>query len=308
MPVLVVDKPPGITSFDVLRQFRAVLGGKRKGVGRLRLGHGGTLDPLATGVLPILVGEATKISGFFLDADKEYLATAKLGTATDTEDSTGASIAQSPVPFLVETDLQRLFARFHGRISQLPPMYSALKRDGKPLYEYARAGIDVPREPRSIEIHEIELAEFQPPDQFSFRVRCSKGTYIRTLVADLGLALGTHAHMTALRRVAAGAFRIDESVSLERFVEAMRHGEKLPWISLSDALAHLPSRVLSALQADTLELGQAILGAEIALEPIQEYRLLRPDGTLLAVADLGPEGRVHTRRVFVADEQPAGLT
>ncbi len=208
--VLLLDKPGGMTSNSALQSARRLFSAAKAG-------HTGTLDPLATGLLPLCFGEATKFSADLLEADKTYEADLLFGVVTDTGDAQGAVVSTQPVCFSA-ADLDAARQGFLGEISQIPPMYSALKRDGKPLYQLARQGIEVERQPRFVTIREIELLAFSG-DRCRLRVACSKGTYIRTLAEDLGRVLGCGAHLTALRRIAVGPLLIADAVSLEQLVE-----------------------------------------------------------------------------------------
>ncbi len=199
--ILIVDKPSGWTSHDVVARLRRALGERR-------IGHAGTLDPMATGVLPVFVGRATRAVEFAAERDKEYHAVLRLGTVTDTQDSSGSILSEQPVS-VSRAQLAAALEPFRGDISQIPPMYSAIKRDGKKLYELARAGKSVPRAARAITIHELTLLEQQSERDFLLRVRCSKGTYIRTLCHDIGAALGCGGCMSALRRTMAAGFLIE---------------------------------------------------------------------------------------------------
>lgn len=208
--VLLLDKPGGMTSNSALQSARRLFSAAKAG-------HTGTLDPLATGLLPLCFGEATKFSADLLDADKTYEADLLFGVVTDTGDAQGAVVSTHPVSF-AQADLDGALQGFVGQISQIPPMYSALKRDGKPLYQLARQGIEVERQPRLVTINELQLLAFSG-DRCSLRVACSKGTYIRTLAEDLGRVLGCGAHLTALRRVAVGPLRIADALSLDQLIE-----------------------------------------------------------------------------------------
>jgi tRNA pseudouridine55 synthase len=212
--VLLLDKPEGLSSNHALQRAKRALDAAKAG-------HTGTLDPFATGLLVCCMGRATKISGAMLDADKTYLATLRFGEETDSGDLTGIVTARAAEGFAGadEAALRDVLSRFTGSLEQIPPMYSALKRDGKPLYEYARAGIELEREPRRITIYRIELLDFSGMEA-RIEVACSKGTYIRTLAQDIGRALGCHAHLAALRRTHAGPFSLDRAVTLEA-VQAM---------------------------------------------------------------------------------------
>ena len=214
--ILIIDKPAGWTSMDVCAKLRGILREKR-------VGHAGTLDPMATGVLPVFVGRATRAVQFAENGRKEYHAVLKLGVVTDTQDVTGTVLETHPVTVGAE-EVRAALGRFTGELSQLPPMYSALKVNGQKLCDLARQGRTVERRPRSVTIYELELTEQTAPDEFSLRVVCSKGTYIRTLCHDLGQALGCGGCMAALRRTMAAGFRIEEAVTLD---EAQLKGEAL---------------------------------------------------------------------------------
>lgn len=217
--VLIIDKPIGVTSFDVIRDIRKEYGTKK-------VGHTGTLDPMATGVLPILIGDATKLSDYLMDHDKEYIAVLKLGEKRDTGDSEGNIIETSKIPNLTTQEIESTLKAFIGKISQIPPMYSAIKVNGKKLYELAREGKEIERKPRSVEIYSIELLEVEKNteniiDKIKFKVNCSKGTYIRTLCEDIAEKLGTVGYMQELRRTRVGKFTLEDinkCVSLEEIL------------------------------------------------------------------------------------------
>ena len=231
--VLNVDKPPGWTSHDVVAKLRGLLKGPK-------IGHAGTLDPAATGVLPLLIGKGTRIAEYLLDWDKEYLAVLRLGETTDTQDATGAILERRPVEALAEDRIRAVISGFQGTISQLPPMYSAVKIGGVPLYKAARSGRTVSREERRVVIHRIVVTAVDGRD-VSLRVACSKGTYIRTLCADIGAELGVGGHLLRLARERVGPLRIHEALSLASLVERVSSGrwaEEL--MSLDAALSHLP--------------------------------------------------------------------
>ncbi|HZP59042.1 MAG TPA: tRNA pseudouridine(55) synthase TruB [Opitutaceae bacterium] len=210
--ILLVDKPAGCTSHDVVARLRRKLQMKR-------IGHAGTLDPMATGLLIMLVGKATRASQYLISLDKEYEGTVTLGVVTDSQDADGRVLETRPVPALTETELRANMKSFLGDQYQTPPMYSAIKIDGVPLYKKARQGEEVEREPRFIRVSAFELVRFDPP-RFDFCLRCSKGTYVRTVAHDLGQKLGCGGHLSALRRTAAGKFRVTEALPLEQ-IEAM---------------------------------------------------------------------------------------
>ena len=205
--IIIIDKPQDWTSMDVCAKLRGIFREKR-------VGHGGTLDPMATGVLPVFVGRATRAVEFAGESEKEYVAGLKLGVVTNTQDTTGQVLETHPVSVTRE-ELEEALAPFRGNILQIPPMYSAIKRDGKKLYELARAGKEVDRPPRPVTIRALEVAEQTGPDAYTLRVRCSKGTYVRTLCHDIGAALGCGGCMSALRRTEAGGFTLKDAVTLE---------------------------------------------------------------------------------------------
>jgi tRNA pseudouridine55 synthase len=224
--VLLLDKPLGLSSNDALQKAKRLYRAEKAG-------HTGTLDPLATGLLPLCFGAATKFSQISLDADKSYRATLKLGITTTTADAEGAVLQCREVKVSAE-QMQAACARFTGPIAQVPPMHSALKRDGKALYEYARAGIDVEREARRVTIHSIDIVSGQG-DDWVIDVRCSKGTYIRTLAEDIGETLGCGAHLSALRRTASGALTLEGACTLEQ-LDAMSEAERDDQLRPTDAL------------------------------------------------------------------------
>jgi len=207
--VLLLDKPEGLSSNHALQRAKRALDARKAG-------HTGTLDPFATGLLVCCLGRATKISSYMLNADKGYIATLRLGEETDSGDLTGNIVSQAPSGFqgVTQAELENVLPQFRGEIEQIPPMYSALKRDGKPLYEYARQGIELERPPRQVSIHELTLLRFDGLEA-EVSVQCSKGTYIRTLAQDIGRQLGCGAHLIALRRTSVGPFNLSDAVGLE---------------------------------------------------------------------------------------------
>ena len=235
--IVIVDKPQGWTSQDVTARLRRVYATRR-------IGHGGTLDPMATGVLPVFVGRATRGVEFFEHAEKTYDTVLLLGRTTDTQDVTGATLAEKAV-HLSPADIDRVLPRFRGDILQVPPMYSALKVNGKKLYELARKGQEVERQPRPITVFELTNLGFDGT-RLSLRVRCSKGTYIRTLCQDIGDALGCGGCMEALRRVRAGEYGIEDAVPLEKLLESETPERYLR--SLDTMFAHCPAVTLTANQ------------------------------------------------------------
>jgi len=252
--VLIAEKGPGLTSFQVVAHLRRVL--------RVpKVGHGGTLDPMATGVLPILLGEATKLTPYLQAQDKEYVATIRLGVTTDTLDVTGRVLTEQPVPALGVAAIRATLARFEGEIDQVPPMFSALHAGGRRLHELARAGIEVPRAPRRVRIDAIELLDWTPP-LMRLRVACGKGTYIRSLAADLGAVFGCGARLEALERTRVGAFTLADAVpwSALRDGDAAALGARVLPPDL--VVAHLPAVRLDPAAADRLRRGQRLIGRE----------------------------------------------
>lgn len=210
--VLLVDKPGAHTSHDVVARLRRKLNMKR-------IGHAGTLDPMATGLMILLVGKATKISQYLISLDKEYEGTIELGKVTDSQDADGEVLETRPVPELSEAQVRAALAGFLGDQYQTPPMYSAIKIDGVPLYKSARKGVEVDREPRFVRVMSFELTGFVSP-RIDFKLRCSKGTYVRTIAHDLGQRLGCGAHLAALRRTATDKFNVSQALTIEQ-IEAM---------------------------------------------------------------------------------------
>lgn len=206
--IIIIDKPSGWTSMDVCAKLRGILHTKK-------VGHAGTLDPMATGVLPVFVGQATRAVSFAESGQKEYVAGLKLGLVTNTQDTSGETLGTHPAS-VTRTELEAVLPRFTGEIEQIPPMYSAIKIGGKKLYELARRGEEVERKPRPVTIYELEVVEQTAPDAFTLRIRCSKGTYVRTLCHDIGRALGCGGCMSALRRTMAAGFTLADAVTLER--------------------------------------------------------------------------------------------
>ena len=237
--VLNISKPAGWTSHDVVGKLRRSLGMRK-------VGHAGTLDPMAIGVLPILLGKATRVSEYLMEWDKEYEAVLRLGQDTDTQDATGAVTRERPVVGITEEAIRAVAAKFIGNLQQVPPMYSALKVEGQPLYKMARAGKTVDRKPRPVTIHQLEVLSVDIPE-VSFRVTCSKGTYVRTLCADIGEALGVGAHLRQLCRTRVGPIHIEDSVSpLDVNPEfLLQENDRVLW-GLDSVLGHLPEVKIDA--------------------------------------------------------------
>ena len=286
--VLLLDKPVGPSSSAVLQAVKRLLNADKAG-------HAGTLDPLASGLLPLLFGEATKFAQFGLDSVKEYRAAVRLGIATDSGDAEGKIMERQPVS-VDASRLAQALARFRGTIEQVPPMHSALKHGGQPLYALARAGKTVERAVRSVTVHELELLE-RSEDAIHLRIRCSKGTYVRQIAVDLGLALGTVAHLAALRRTAVGAYRLDQAVALDD-LQALGEESRLAWLLPPDSLLDgLPRMDLPAKLAERFLQGQAV--------PVQAgrpgpCRVYRDAGALLGVGEAGPGNELHPVRLLAS--------
>ncbi|SEF43985.1 tRNA pseudouridine(55) synthase TruB [Thauera chlorobenzoica] len=295
--VLLLDKPQGLSSNTALqaarRLFRAA-----------KAGHTGTLDPMASGLLPLTFGEATKFSQMLLDADKTYEAVVQLGVETDSGDADGVVIATRPVAVGL-AQLEAVLARFRGEIEQIPPMYSALKRDGKALYEYARAGIELERAPRRVCIHALDLLSFDG-DRLIFRVACSKGTYIRSLAMDIGTTLGCGAHLCGLRRTVIGRFRVDEAVTLAQ-LEAAAEDDRGRLLAPVDALvAEFPALELDADAASGLLQGRVLSLATGA--PGEAGKILRVygPGGFLGLGQWQADGRLAPRRLIATGGERQG--
>jgi len=278
-----------MSSNAALQQVRRLLG-------RPKAGHTGSLDPLATGMLPICIGEATKVAGSLLAGAKGYTATISLGARTDTGDSTGAVVEQCPVPELDETRLAAALQALRGPQQQVPPMYSALKRDGQPLYKLARRGLTVDRPPRDIVISELDLLEVGPA-MLRIRVECSKGTYIRVLAEDLARLLGTCAHLTALRRDFAEPFRGEPMYTFEALQTLPGPP---PLLEADRALPHLPAVRLSAAQARARSFGQSTVVATVA---DGQVRLYDQNGRFMGLGAGSATGELRPLRLFVDQPQ-----
>jgi tRNA pseudouridine55 synthase len=286
--VLLLDKPPGLSSNNALQKARWLFNAAKAG-------HTGTLDPMATGLLPLCFGEATKFAGELLDADKTYVATVRLGVTTDTCDADG-QVLETRAVNTSEAQVQAALDRFRGEIDQVPPMHSALKRDGKPLYEYARAGIELERAARRVTIHGLAMANWRG-DAFDLEVACSKGTYVRTLAADIGAALGCGAHLTALRRTRIGDLVIAEAVTLAE-LEALEMPQRDSRLQPADALvAALPRADLDEAGTQRVLHGQ---GVRWAGEGGQRWRYYGCDGVFLGLGEIAPDGWLNPKRLIAA--------
>ena len=289
--VLLLDKPVGLSSNDALIKAKRVMNAKKAG-------HTGTLDPFATGLLPLCFGEATKFSQDLLEADKTYEATVHLGIMTNTGDTEGEAIETLPVDVTL-AQIEAALARFRGPILQVPPMYSALKRDGKALYEYAREGIVLEREARPVTIHGLELIAYEAP-MLKIRVTCSKGTYVRVLGEDIGAALGCGAHLNALRRIQVGALTLDGMITLDAL---QAHAEPLSLLAPVDALlSSFPAVALTAELAKRFLNGQRLaLGKEELAVPAELGRVRVYHGDkLLGTANLQEWSILAPERLIAA--------
>ena len=290
--ILVVDKQSGSSSNDVV-QFAKRLYGARK------VGHTGSLDPLATGVLPLCFGEATKFSQFLLSSDKVYLARIQLGVATASGDSEGDIIAEKPVPDLTEEQIESALDAFRGEISQIPSMFSALKHKGQPLYKLARQGIEVEREPRQVTVFSNELIE-RTADTLLLKIHCSKGTYVRSIAEDLGAALGCGGHVIELRRLQAGPFCEADLVTIEALEQAKETGGLDALLQpVSSAVSQWPEVQLSANSTFYVRQGQPV---QVAHAPTEGWvRLMdetgKDGGAFIGVGEIIDDGRVAPRRL-----------
>lgn len=288
--ILLLDKPLGLSSNAAVQRVRRALG-------RPKAGHTGSLDPLATGMLPICLGEATKVAGYLLDGDKEYEFTACFGQRTATGDTEGEVVETCVVPADLTAALRLVIPQYLGAIEQVPPMYSALKRDGQPLYRLARQGIEVERAARPVTIHELELLEVSD-QQARLRVRCSKGTYVRTLAEDLARSIQSCAHLTALRRTAVAPFPSGKLVSLEEVESA---ASAVPLLPPDAALPQLPAVNLDQPGAERLRQGQVVpVGdGENAAADAALVRIYGPSGAFLGIGRVEPGGhRLKPVRLF----------
>jgi tRNA pseudouridine55 synthase len=292
--ILLLDKPPGISSNSALQRVKRLYNAEKAG-------HTGNLDPLATGMLPLCFGEATKISAFLLDADKHYRSRCLLGVTTDSGDSEGRVTASSPVPALDRAAVEGVLQRFRGEIAQIPPMYSALKHQGQPLYKLARQGREIERKPRKVVIHRLELEAMEMPC-LELDIECSKGTYIRSLVEDIGRDLGCGAHVVELRRLAARPFTgpMYKIQQLEAMAAAEGHAALDRLLLPADsALPHWPHVVLDSAAAALVRQGQAVRVAGVAAAGL--LRLYSEQGAgrqFMGVGRVLEDGRIGAKRLI----------
>lgn len=284
--VLLLDKPIGLGSNTVLQSVKRLFGAAKAG-------HAGTLDPLASGLLVILLGEATKFSQLPLEADKEYLALVQLGVTTTTGDAEGEVLERNTCG-ISQDAIEPVLARFRGDQEQVPPMYSALKQAGRPLYALAREGREVPRAARRIRVHALEHLSFTD-DRLELRVRCSKGTYIRTLAEDIGRALGCGAHLAALRRTASGSFRIEQTATLNQLENGSPAERDARLLPVDRLLGELPRVDLPQSMAERFVQGQAV---QIEHAPAGPCGVYGHHGRLLGLGEGRAQGHLHPRRLL----------
>lgn len=289
--VLLLDKPLGFSSNQALQKIKWLLQAAKAG-------HTGTLDPLATGLLPLCFGEATKFANYLTDADKTYVATIQLGVTTNTGDAEGEVLSSQPVN-LTKSQFEQVCNQFVGEISQIPPMYSALKHEGKALYEYARAGVEIERKARSVTIYSIMQNTFSH-DVASITVTCSKGTYIRTLAEDIGHLLGCGAHLIGLRRTVTANYQITDAITLEQF-EAMTTGQRESvLLPVDSAIQHLPAVTLDADCTFYLQQGQPVWRS--GLLPKGLLRLYNEQQDFLGLGELQDDGKIAPKRLIVSKD------
>ena len=292
--ILLLDKPAGMTSNAALQAVKKLYAARKAG-------HTGSLDPLATGLLPLCFGEATKVSGFLLDADKDYQVVCRFGERTSTGDAEGEVIEQRPVDNISEQQLRTVLDDFLGDIEQIPPMYSAVKHKGERLYKLARQGVEVEREPRQVTIFDLDLVHFEAPTA-EIRVRCSKGTYVRTLVEDIGERLGCGAHVAGLRRLGVGPFDDTRMVTMEQLETVAAEGhyalDQL-LLPMESGLMQWPDVRLSGDAAFYLRQGQPVL---VPKAPTTGWvRLYEGDSRFLGMGEILDDGRVAPRRLMQAN-------
>lgn len=295
--IVLVDKPEGMSSAHVVNRIKRIFQVKKAG-------HTGTLDPFATGLMVVTLNRATRISRYYLGGDKSYEATLRLGSTTDTLDPTGQVVATAPVPLLTKEEILAAFSRFTGPILQKPPVYSALKHEGKPLYQHAREGRPVEKPPRPVTIHDIRLISFDLPE-IRFAVSCSTGTYIRTLAADLAQEMGSVGHLTALRRTRTCKQDIQGAMDLEALTLAREENRLAPCVlPMAAALDFLPQVTVNKALTEHVIHGKLLrmtdLGLDAPLASAPEICLLTPEGVLLAVVrpDSEDPGRFQYDAVF----------
>jgi tRNA pseudouridine55 synthase len=289
--VLLLDKPLGFSSNQALQKVKWLLQAAKAG-------HTGTLDPLATGLLPLCFGEATKFAHYLTDADKTYVATIKLGITTNTGDAEGEILTTRPVS-TNSIEFAEVCAQFVGEISQIPPMYSALKHEGKALYAYARAGIEIERAARVIRIHNIAVNSYAQ-DIAVITVSCSKGTYIRTLAEDIGNQLGCGAHLIGLRRTITASYKIEQAISLEQFEAMTSEQRQAALLPADSAVLHLPAIILNSDAQHYLQLGQAVWQSGVTAAGL--LRLYSEQQQFLGLGELADDGKIAPKRLIVNND------
>ena len=286
--VILLDKPLGFSSNQALQKIKYLLQAEKAG-------HTGSLDPLASGLLPLCFGEATKFSHYLLDADKSYRALVQLGATTTTGDAEGEVIATHAVD-VTEAQIKKVLNDFLGGIKQTPPMYSALKHQGKALYEYARDGVDIERAARDVKIYQIDFHAFNDKNQLDITVACSKGTYIRSLAEDIGAALGCGAHLAGLRRLTAGHFKLEDALTVEAF-EAMMVEQRDACLLPPDAtIATLPMVTIDADSEFYLLRGQSVWKANLNIQG--SFRIYNEQGVFLGLGEQAPDGKIAPKRLL----------
>ncbi|WP_439100346.1 tRNA pseudouridine(55) synthase TruB [Congregibacter sp.] len=294
--ILLLDKPLGMSSNQALQRCKWLFSAAKAG-------HTGSLDPLATGVLPLCFGEATKFSQYLLDAEKGYESTFSLGKSTETGDAEGETVSETDAGQLDEATIEQALDSFRGAIEQLPPMYSAIKRDGKPLYKLARAGIEVERQPRSVTVKSLEVLAFRPGScvEVDVRILCSKGTYVRSLAMDLGEQLGVGGHVSALRRIKAGPFELEQCVTMATLEALHEHKDLVGMDALlqptDTAVAHMPLLKLPESSGFYLRQGQPVLVPNAPCDGM--VRVALETGEFLGLGEILDDGRVAPRRLVV---------
>lgn len=294
--IVLLDKPLGLSSHSATQRVKRLFGASRAG-------HVGSLDPLASGMLPVCIGEATKIAGQIVEGAKVYEFDIVLGIRTSTGDAEGECVERAPLPSVTPAELARVLQGFVGPGQQVPPMYSAIKQGGQPLYRLARQGLEVERAPRPILIHALS-GDQVGPDRLRCRVRCAKGLYVRVLAEDIARALGSSGHVGMLRRIAVEPFEAAAMLTLEALAEAVARGEGGRILLAADApLAHLPAARLDPGQARRIGQGQPVETDLPAADPV---RLYGPEGAFLGLGRADPGGRLHARRLFVPSPGGSG--
>ena len=289
--VLLLDKPLGFSSNQALQKVKWIFQAAKAG-------HTGTLDPLATGLLPLCFGEATKFAHYLTDADKTYIATIKLGVTTNTGDAEG-QVLSTHIVNVSPAEFANACEQFIGKISQIPPMYSALKHEGKALYEYARAGVEIQRASRIITIHSIKVNTFAH-DVANVSVSCSKGTYVRTLAEDIGAVLGCGAHLSGLRRIQTANYSIEQAVTLEQFEAMNLEQRQTALMPMDSAVLHLPAILIDADSTHYLRQGQAVWQSGVNVKGL--LRLYNENHEFLGLGEQDDDGKIAPKRLIINND------